>query len=291
MGFKMRNIDNFWGSLDFFNKADIRACAFGRAEVSDRSSWEYMNFTAPFDKLYFIESGTITVEILNDGGDIEKTVSLTPGNVYIIPCGNKYNLYTETGFVKFFLHINIMMSDGYDLFNGINDILFAPYHTDSFDKMQTMLSENDYFSILKTKSIAYDALIKIIENNAPDMLSRRFYMLSHYPTVLLNAIQTVSSDLSAKLTVENVAGECGVSGQCLSKSFIKYLDITPKKYIEEKLCERASILLLSSNMTIKEVASELKFNDQYAFSKFFKRASSYSPSEYRVFRTSIDSKK
>lgn len=280
----MQNINDYWNSLKMFNEFDINACAFGRVTAQGNRDWSFKHFTASFNKLYFMESGSLTVEQTDSAGNIIKTYELTAGNVYLIPCGNVYNLYTDPGFSKHFLHINVMMKDGYDLFYGVGDILSAPYPTDVFLPLCDRLDENDYFSVVKAKSIAYDALITIIENGNSDLLSQRFHTVSKYPPELINAIKHIRTSLSAKLTVENVASECGMSSQVLAKLFSKYMNITPKKYMETQLWELSSRLLLTSDMSIKEITAELEFSDQYSFSKFFKRHCTHSPSQYRMFR-------
>ena len=57
---------------------------------------------------------------------------------------------------------------------------------------------------------------------------------------------------------------------------------TAKQFIEEAIVMEAKILLQNDNLTISEIIEELEFSDPSFFSKFFKRHTSMSPTEYRL---------
>tara|TARA_Y100000310_G_scaffold344661_2_gene458629 strand:- start:1450 stop:2337 length:888 start_codon:yes stop_codon:yes gene_type:complete len=56
---------------------------------------------------------------------------------------------------------------------------------------------------------------------------------------------------------------------------------SPRKMIDALLVTEAKRLLKSSNDTVGMIAYALNFSDIYTFSKFFKRNTGYSPSQYR----------
>lgn len=53
------------------------------------------------------------------------------------------------------------------------------------------------------------------------------------------------------------------------------------RWIEEYTALEARILLRNTDLTVKEIAFELQFNDQSLFSKYFKRVTGVSPERYR----------
>ena len=57
--------------------------------------------------------------------------------------------------------------------------------------------------------------------------------------------------------------------------------MTPNDYIRKIRLEKAAELLLTTNMTAAEVAYKVGFDDQYYFSKSFKRYFGQPPSQYR----------
>lgn len=72
-----------------------------------------------------------------------------------------------------------------------------------------------------------------------------------------------------------------VTPKHLSDTLKKLSGKTAGKYIEEMVTMEAKILLNNSHLTIGEIASFLSFSDQFIFSKYFKKQSGLSPSQYR----------
>lgn len=62
----------------------------------------------------------------------------------------------------------------------------------------------------------------------------------------------------------------------------------PSKIIGEALLNNAKILLLNSDKSIKEIANEMSFSDQYAFGKFFKKHTGLSPSKFKKTNKLVD---
>ena len=57
--------------------------------------------------------------------------------------------------------------------------------------------------------------------------------------------------------------------------------MTPYKYILNGKTETAKMMLLNTNMPIKEIAYELSFADEHYFSNMFKKLTGTSPKKYR----------
>ena len=57
------------------------------------------------------------------------------------------------------------------------------------------------------------------------------------------------------------------------------------KYIKIRLIERAAAYLLNESLSIKEIAYLLGYDEVRSFSRAFKRACIYTPTEYRVKRS------
>lgn len=82
-----------------------------------------------------------------------------------------------------------------------------------------------------------------------------------------------------------LADFCKVSGKSESQSmriFKKEFGMTPYAYFLHCKMEKAGGLLKNSALSIKEIASQLSFDDPYYFSNLFKRKTGKSPSSYRL---------
>jgi len=89
--------------------------------------------------------------------------------------------------------------------------------------------------------------------------------------------QTVSSPLA----LEKYAQTAGFSVSQFSYLFKKLFGSSPMAYFVELRIQRAKELLDNSNLSVKEVAWKLGFEDQLYFSRIFKKVTGVPPSVYR----------
>lgn len=73
----------------------------------------------------------------------------------------------------------------------------------------------------------------------------------------------------------------GISYESFRKQFKNETGTGPNQYLLRMKMNRAKSLLLRPDLTIKEVAEKLQFDDPYHFSRLFKNKTGSSPSEYR----------
>ena len=268
-----------WHCVPLFNTLEVKTTTIGHAVAADSSEWYLPNFTAPFNKLYFVLNGSITVELLTQDGTVEQVYTLTPGKVWLLPCGNHYNLSTTDGFEKYYLHISVPTRSGIDLFSGIREVWGAAFDMKKWDFAHT--EEDGWSFALKAKTLVLEALESLTETAENPVLARNLYEESHFPPELLTAIQYIRGNISARLTVEETADACRITVSRLRRLFRDNLGISPKTYLSDRLYERAGEALLTSSSSVKEVAAQLHFADLYAFSRFWKNCTGMSPTLYR----------
>ncbi|EAS19889.1 helix-turn-helix transcriptional regulator [Nonlabens mediterrranea] len=76
----------------------------------------------------------------------------------------------------------------------------------------------------------------------------------------------------------------GLKSKYLSKLSKKHNALPPCQVLLNKQIEYSKLLLQNSHKTIKEIAEEMNFEDQYYFSKLFKNKTGVSPSEFRKIK-------
>lgn len=110
------------------------------------------------------------------------------------------------------------------------------------------------------------------EDYAPQLEGKRFFepVLRH-----------IRSHVSAEMRIADLAERLGCSEDLFSRRFHAVFGETPKKHLQKELFSRASQLLANPEMSVKTTAALLGFSSEFYFSKFFKRLSSFSPSEYQ----------
>lgn len=77
------------------------------------------------------------------------------------------------------------------------------------------------------------------------------------------------------------AGKLNISSKHLSRTVKAMLGKTPREVICEELVQHASTLLKDDSRSILDISVSLRFSEQAAFCKFFKKHTGVAPSEYR----------
>lgn len=78
------------------------------------------------------------------------------------------------------------------------------------------------------------------------------------------------------------AQQLGITPKHMSETIKANSGHTAGELIDAALLSEAKIMLANPFVNIKQTSQELGFNDQYTFSKFFKRIAGMSPSEYKA---------
>ena len=94
--------------------------------------------------------------------------------------------------------------------------------------------------------------------------------------------------LSDRCDFEQIASEFGLSYDKFRKHFKHHTGQTPAVYRMACRIEAACTLLEHTDLSHKEIADNLAFSDEYAFSKRFKAVKSVPPSLYRVLHQRQD---
>lgn len=83
-------------------------------------------------------------------------------------------------------------------------------------------------------------------------------------------------------TVSDAAEYVGLTEKYLCKLFKEQLGVTPVGFLQQLRAERAAQLLVSTSLSVAEIAESIGIPDPTYFSRFFKRRQGCSPSEYRL---------
>ena len=89
------------------------------------------------------------------------------------------------------------------------------------------------------------------------------------------------SRIDEPFTIEEVARQAGIDRSHLSREFKRVLGISPSRFIENLRMERASTLLLSRDLPVREVGVRCGYRDVSYFCRAFKKHFSVSPGRYR----------
>ncbi len=102
------------------------------------------------------------------------------------------------------------------------------------------------------------------------------------------AVMQLLWDYKLSKSMNYYASLCNMTLANFSVTFKRELGVSPLKFRENVRLENAKQLLSESCLTVKEVANAVGYEDPYAFSKFFKRNTGISPSQYRLKEAKVE---
>jgi AraC-like DNA-binding protein len=101
------------------------------------------------------------------------------------------------------------------------------------------------------------------------------------PVILQNLREAIEKDFRSKHTPQDYALHLNISPNALAKITKAHFNKTLTNLIAERIIIEAKRELYLTNKSIKEVAYELGYDDEYYFSRFFKKNVNISPQAYR----------
>ena len=100
-----------------------------------------------------------------------------------------------------------------------------------------------------------------------------------------SAIDYIEKNYAKDISVNEISNYIGINRTYFSHIFKNIMSQTPMEYIVATRIDKACLLLKNSNLTIADISNSVGYNDQFVFSKQFKRIMGTSPSKYRNCNT------
>ncbi|QNL52468.1 helix-turn-helix domain-containing protein [Olivibacter sp. SDN3] len=171
------------------------------------------------------------------------------------------------------------------LFNNIYDKPFISINDDFFDEIMVLFDKIDEFGDAKVNydlSIvrSYLQLILALCSKEKQIENRHVEIPRKKPD-LLNFKSMLDTNFASSKSVSFYADRYGLSANAFNKKVKKYYGKAPSKLIRERLILEAKRLLHLTYKSIKEISAELGFEDEFYFSRYFKKEVGVSPKTFR----------
>jgi AraC-like DNA-binding protein len=95
------------------------------------------------------------------------------------------------------------------------------------------------------------------------------------------ALDRIHQNYTTALDRKTLAGCCNISTSQFHRIFVKAMAIGPIEYIRSLRINRAQSLLISTDLSVKEICRLSGYNDPFIFSRSFKHKCGLSPDHYR----------
>lgn len=104
--------------------------------------------------------------------------------------------------------------------------------------------------------------------------------LAHHQS-LAPAVEYIRKNFAQPVSLDDLADQCCMSTSHLIRSFQRYLNCTPHEYLLSFRLNQSKKLLLSTSMSIEQIAEECGFNSASHFARSFRKNNGTSPSSFR----------
>ena len=235
------------------------------------------------DKLYLIAPNTNFSSRLHDNPIPEDGYNLTGGRISETPKAKLKEL-TSNGVIE---HLFIHFTLGYPYDNvspGIYIFKMNKHLEHKIKLLRSYLTKHvakfDFTISLTIQSLICELLLSMGEENWKNPIR---------DLRIAKVINHIENNISEDFTNESLADIANMATNAFSRLFKDYTGNTLQNYIKKKRINKASLLLLHSNISIDEIAEQTGFANRYHFTRIFSRIRGHSPAKYRKQLYSIDS--
>lgn len=260
------------------------------------ADWNFEKINSPFTRIYYVTGGDATVKLNSE------IHHLTKGNMYIIPAFTEHSDICTGEFAHYYVHIYEDVSTGQDL-TGNYDFPFEIAGTPMDEMLFKNLCDHNVAMALKnTDPKIYDnkhSLIECVRLNRERPLFDRLesmgiiyqlfgrfmrYAKPKFHTSdsrIGNALKALTGKLGETIRIEELAQEACMSKDHFIRLFRQKLGYTPTQFIIDKKMMKARLMLASENMSTKDIAYSLGYDDVSYFTRLFKKHTGTTPLQYR----------
>ncbi|MEE9429643.1 MAG: AraC family transcriptional regulator [Melioribacteraceae bacterium] len=235
--------------------------------------------TLPSFQLLYITKG----EGIFETKRIKRTIVKEGSLIFLYP--NEWHTYRpnkKTGWKEYwisfngeqprkFLEKNILHRDKPIIEIGLNETI-----VNLFNQILELL-ENESLGFREIiSSLAYQIIAQINSVNR-----RKQFGGKQIEKVILEAKIYLAENISHQVNFKELANELNVGYSWFRRMFQHYTHLPPSQYFQLLKLNKAKTLLIGTSMHISEISDFLGFENQYYFSKFFKKRTEFSPSSWR----------
>jgi AraC-like DNA-binding protein len=162
------------------------------------------------------------------------------------------------------------------------------------DKMLDMISSIrpmlSFYSSIPFSSFLID-LLALLSAESVSLLADKNTQDTSLPVTLRKAIFYIQQNYYKQITLDDLCKFCFVSKIQLNRLFNTYLNITPINYIITYRLNKAKDLLQNcEEMSVKEISTQVGYEDQCYFARLFKKFMGVSPMQFRTRTLSFNEK-
>lgn len=147
-------------------------------------------------------------------------------------------------------------------------------YKDLFDEIQNYSVPTNTANEIMQRSLILKLIYALYQENESNLNAKK------YGFSINKAIDYIDKNLCSDLKLENIAKQVAMSPIYFHNCFKTVMGKTLREYVEEQRIMESINLMLSTNMTLTEIAYSCGFSSQSYFSYVFKRKMNTTPRKY-----------
>ena len=258
--------------------------------------WNWKNIRSPFARLYCVTEGEAQVGI---GSEYH---SLTPGHLYFIPAFTEHSCVCEATFAHYYIHIYEEQQRGISILDEYAFPFEAEASASDLDLIKRLCDINPFLELPESNPEAYDnppTLLSTLQlnqqrpfNDKMESLGILYILMSRFfrlaapkeevkDSRIHQTLTYIRKNLDSRLDIGMLADKACMSRDHYIRVFKRETGETPNVYITKRRLERAELALVTSDLSIKDIAKTLGYDDCSYFNRVFKQSEGVSPQQYR----------
>lgn len=218
-------------------------------------------------------SGQMIADLRSVSASADEVVVINPNRVHYIVSDNIFRYYCLI-IDSEFLEANGIGTESVCFCDHIVD----PVLTGMIKRLGTEWELDDEYRNMSLRACVIGIIVYLCRNyqvneTMVEKESRTLQKIKH-------SINYIKNNFRNELTLDDVAGEAGLSKYHYCREFKKATDLTPVEFINRTRCEYAKSLLESKRYSVTEIGEMCGFSTSAHFSKTFRGFFGTYPSDY-----------
>lgn len=278
--------------IDFFHPLTLNV-----GLAIHNADWNWQNVTSPFTRIYYVTKGH--AKIILPSGEYQ----LKPGHMYIIPSFTLHSYSCEEHFEHYYIHIYEKLEFESSFMDDYNFPVEIKGESIDLELVKRLCELNPSMALPKSDPRSYDNDLTLSEyitrNEQRDItlkLESRgilFQLIAKFmkeakpkeddiDNRIKKTLIMIQKNLDKKISVEDLAKEACLCKGYFTRLFKEKMKTLPTHYIIQRKIERAQQMLTIKDISIRDVAAELGYDDCSHFISIFKRETGITPQDFRM---------
>lgn len=275
-------------------QVNIRVLNIGYART--RHQWGGTDISSPFARLYYVKAGEAMLHLS------DQDIQLKPGYMYLVPSFMPHTYVCQPGFEFYYMFVYERYGEQSDFF----DIYSLPFEVKANEATELLFT--NYCNLYPDLNLPYASAEDFNSHPAYRDYARRYTELERYEKMQLQGLvwiitsyfmkhaekkssisddrvskvcQYIKTNIRKNITLEEIASIACVTKSHLGRLFNQTFGISPLQYIIRTKVQFAQGLLLTTDMSIKDVSKRIGIKDVSYFIRLFKKNIGFTPQDYR----------